>query len=154
MKLKNKKIVVSFFLMLSIVNIIFSIKNILVSIAGNHSFNQSVSLSSNITIFAIPVLLLQIINIILTLIVLRKNLESKREKYILLLAFVIIIVTLFIPVKEISNIKYTYPTNSKNEGSLKPSDLGSTTHINIYKNLYGITLKKDEKTSLGISIYN
>ena len=51
-----------------------------------------------------------------------------------------------------------YPTNNIiNTGVLNPLDLlstmGSTTHIIVYKNLYGITLKQDEKTSLGMEIY-
>lgn len=153
MKLKIKKIIVRIFIIISIVNIIFSIMNILESIAGHHSFNQSLSPSSNMTIFAIPVLVLQIINIILILIVLKKNLKSKIEKNILLLVFAIIVITLVIPVKRIHSIEYIYPTNSKNDRSLSLSSFGSTTHIIVYENLYGITLNKDEETSVGIEIY-
>ena len=61
----------------------------------------------------------------------------------------IIVITVFIPVKSIHSIEYTYPKNNRND----ILDMGSTTYIYSYKNLYGLTLKTNESVSQGMYIY-
>ena len=155
MKLKNEKTITRIFMIFSIVNIICVIVGYFTGVVGNHSFNESLSPSqNNISIFVILVLVLQIINIVLIFILIKKELTTKAKKIILILVLLIIIGTLFIPTKRISSIKYKYPTTNKNNNlSLDPSTLGSTTYMQSYKNLYGITLKNSYRTSVGMDIY-
>lgn len=83
------------------------------------------------------------------------NMILKNE--ILFYVIAIIVITIFIPVKSIHSIDYIYPANNKNNNNIDSLDLidimGATTHINSFKNLYGITLKNDKDTSIGMQIY-
>lgn len=153
MKEKNKKIIVAILMIISIINIICLIYGYFSSLAGNHSFNESLSPSTNITIFFPIILILQIASIVLLISLLKKELNTKKQKVKLFCIIAVIVITFFIPVKGTHSIKYTYPNNN----NLNPADLlnsmGSTTHINSYKNLYGLTLKNDKNTSVGMEIY-
>ena len=153
MKMKNKKIFTISSMIISIINIICLICGYIFSSAGNHSFNASLSPSTyNITILFLIVLILQLVNIILLVILQKKNLTNKQQKQILISVFSIIIITLLIPVKGTNAIKYTHPTSKKNN-IIDLSTIGATTDIKSYKNLYGLTLKNSEDTSLGIRTY-
>lgn len=153
MKVKNKKIFTISSMIISIINITCLICGYIFSSAGNHSFNSSLSPSTyNITILFLIVLILQLVNIILLVILQKKNLTNKQQKQILISVFSIIIITLLIPVKGTYAIEYTLPTSNKNN-IIDLSSMGATTHIKSYKNLYGLTLKNSEDTSLGIETY-
>ena len=138
---------------ITIINIICLIYGFVVGEFGHKSFNESLSpITSNLSLFAVIVLFLQILNIVLI------SVGLKKQKKMIFFVIAILIITVFIPVKRIHSIKYEYPTTSKNSNNkninvFDPSSVGTTTHINAYKNLYGITLSKDERTSLGMEIY-
>ena len=147
----KKKTISIILLIISIINIICIIYGFIVGELGHKSFNVSLSpIISNIPFLAGIVLLLQILNIVLIIVGLNK------QKKVILWVIAITIITVFIPVKNTHSIKYKYPTSRKNTEKLNvldPSSMGSTTHIYSYENLYGITLKNDKSTSLGMEIY-
>ena len=157
MKEKSKKIIVTTLMTISIINIICLIYGYFSSLTGNHSFNESLSPSTNITIFFPIILILQIASIVLLISLLKKELNTKKTKIKLFCVIAIIVITFFIPVKGTHSIEYTYPTSNKTSNNLNPADvlngMGSTNHINSYKNLYGLTLKNDKNTSMGMEIY-
>lgn len=157
MKLKSKKIFAISLMIISIINIICLICGYIFSLAGNHSFNESLSTSTyNMTILFSIILILQLVSIVCLVILLKKNLTSKQQMQILISIFAIIIITLLIPVRGTYSIKYTYPTKNKTNnvnGIVDPSSMGTTTYITSYKNLYGLTLKNSENTFSGIVIY-
>lgn len=135
-------------IIITIINIICLVYGFSVGELGHKSFNVSLSpIISNIPLLAGIVLLLQILNIVLI------SVGLKKQKKVIFFVIAILIVTVFIPVKITHSIEYEYPTHNKNTSLLDPSSMGSTTHINAYENLYGITLKKDERSSLGMEIY-
>lgn len=143
-----KKKVSIILIIITIINIICLIYGFIVGELGHKSFNVSLSpIISNIPLLAGIVFLLQILNIVLI------SVGLKKQKKVMLFVIAILILTVFIPVKRTHSIKYEYPTSNKNISVLNPSSMGSTTHINAYENLYGITLKNDERTSLGMEIY-
>lgn len=154
MKEKKKKIFASALIIISIINVICVIIGCVFALAGNHSFNTSLSPSTSpILIFAILVVLLQFFNIIQLIILLKSDLTNKKQKVKVFLGILIVIITLFIPIKTTHSITYVHPNNNNNNLTLNPPNMGSTTHNIAYENLYGITLTHDQRTSLGIEIY-
>ena len=138
-------------MIISIINIICLIYGYISSLDDNHSLSPS---TYNITIFFAITLILQFVNIVLLILLLKKDLNNRNQKKILILATVIVVVTLLVPVKVIHSIEYTFPTNTENTSILDIfNNMGSTTHINTYKNLYGLTLKNSKNTSTGIELY-
>lgn len=149
MKEKIKKIIVIILIIISIINIICLIYGFFSCLADRHSYFSS----TNITIFSPVILILQIVSIILLTSILRKEQNTKKQRIKLFCVIAIIIITLFIPVKGTYSIKYTYNRNNNNLNPTNPLvDSDSTTYINSYKNLYGLTLENDEKTYPGITI--
>lgn len=143
-----KKKVSIILIIITIINIICLIYGFIVGELGHKSFNVSLSpIISNIPLLAGIVLLLQIVNIVLI------SVGLKKKKKVIFFIIAILLLTVFIPVKRTHSIKYEYPTSNKNTSLFDPSSMGSTTHINAYENLYGITLKNDKRTSLGMEIY-
>ncbi len=135
-------------IIITIINIICLIFGFVVGELGHKSFNVYLSpIISNIPLLAGIVLILQILNLVLI------SVGFKKQKKVMFFVIAILIVTFFIPVKKTHRIKYKYPTSNKNTSVLNPSNNGSTTHLYAYENLYGVTLKYDESTSLGMEIY-
>jgi len=159
-----KRITSYIVIIISIINILFTIIGYILSINPNTSMSEPV----NITIFAIVVLLLQIINIVVAIRLIKE--KVKKEKLSTAIVVIMIIATIFIPVKAKSWIKYTFPKNndtqnekynsdkivngvtSKNK-KFNPENFGSTKHTIEYKNVYGITIKTNNYISAGIEIY-
>ena len=97
----------------------------------------------------IPLIIAQILNIVLLLLVLRKN---KYIKLIFILVIFVSILTIVIPVKEEINLSH----NIENENKIRENKIQTdifenltTTTIKEYKNLYSITLKRTEHTEKG-----
>lgn len=147
--MKNKKIVIAIFMLISIINMVFLIYGFLCSLIGSHSFNESLFPSTNniILTFAI-ILILQIINIALLILMLKKDFNKNKQLTILSLVFIMLIITPVVPVRIINSIEYMQPTN---DNSIL--GMGSTIITTTYKNLYGITLNKNESTSNGMIIF-
>ena len=149
MKKKYKTIIMTILIIISIINIMCLIHVYFSGMAGNHSFNESLSPSTNITKFFSVTLILQIVNIVLLISLVKKELNTRKQKVKFFCVIAIIVITVFIPVKSVHSIKYTYPKNNRND----ILDMGSTTYIYSYKNLYGLTLKTNESVSQGMYIY-
>lgn len=149
MKKKYKTIIMTILIIISIINIMCLIHVYFSGMAGNHSFNKSLSPSTNITKFFSITLILQIVNIVLLISLVKKELNTRKQKVKFFCVIAIIVITVFIPVKSVHSIKYTYPKNNRND----ILDMGSTTYIYSYKNLYGLTLKTNESVSQGMYIY-
>ena len=151
MKKNSKKVIKIVVILISIINIIFVVYGYLATL-HEKSINHY-SPNYNITLLAVLVIILQIVNVI-RVILLRKA-ENKNQKRQMVLILVIIVVTFFIPVKGMHGIDYTFPTeDTSDDNILSPSSLGTTTYIDNYKNLYGITLIENKRTDLGIEIIN
>ena len=149
--MKNKKVIKIVVILVSIINIIFVVYGYLATLYENSiNYNDSFYNIYNITRYAVLVIILQIVNVIL----LRKA-ENKNQKRQMVLILAIIVVTFFIPVKRIHRIEYTFLTeDTSDDNTLIPPSWGTTTYIDNYKNLYGITLRKNKRINLGIDIIN
>ena len=80
MKKKYKTIIMTILIIISIINIMCLIHVYFSGMAGNHSFNKSLSPSTNITkIFSIT-LILQIVNIVLLISLVKKELNTRKQK--------------------------------------------------------------------------
>lgn len=140
---------------ITIILLIWSIINLMCLgigylLSDGHSFNESLSPSTtNINSSTMILFIVQTLNIFLLILVLRKN------KYIkLIFTFVILtsIITIAIPVKIETGIRYDF--GKVNTGKLIDQlSSESTTITTYYENLYSITLKKVEHTSGGIMIF-
>ncbi len=148
--MKNSKWKIIILMMISIINIACIIGGYIVAEKGAHSFNESLSpSSSNSVVFTILVLIIQILNIIFLVKEWKEclNNEGKNSKSRkrLIIVTILIVITFFIPVKGVSSVNYNFMEENIMEES--------TTYINVYRNIYSITIWKSERTHMGIAYY-
>ncbi len=101
----------------------------------------------------IPLIIVQILNVVLLLLVLRKN---KYIKLIFLFVILVSLLTIVIPVKEEINLSHSIENENKIRENKIPIDTfenSTTTTIREYKNLYSITLKRTEHTEKGYLVF-
>lgn len=138
----KEKIIKILIFLITITNIICILYSIFTDLKG-YFLNDEYSTSSSIYIVLIAIILLSahIFNIIAL-----KKISNKGVKSIVLM-ILIIMVSVFIPVKEINNEWYDYSKETSNKNGISAMPRTRTVE---YKNLYGITLKKKSDTTMSV----